>query len=280
MKPARKLLLLSGPVAILAYCLSGSPHSVDHSLTPQSQITVNTPNPRSLTKPTAASSPHYPQPSSGTPTHSQARPASRRPPPGGEDSINPALLVEAPVLPPNPTRPSPEQLPPPPTLRPIRPPAPLPWTPAPIADNAQSSPRPEPSPQHGDSPPDINSAQADQPIVELELPPQSQLPAVLANPAPAGIPVASAEKNAPSQANAHLRPNAASVAEDSIIHDFLTEANPPVSPGETTADHDAIWDAAARLADERYRSLAGKEAYLKRSLDAGRLSKQLPATND
>lgn len=106
--------------------------------------------------------------------------------------------------------------------------------------------------------------------VTLEFGLSSQLPAIVIAPPPDAPP-----------------PHSSTVkAEAAILQDFLSKTAPAPaadvatpSPGPTTAElPDEVWDRAVRDADERYRSLHGKEAYLRRSLEAGRISRQLPVS--
>ncbi|RYD28290.1 MAG: hypothetical protein EOP86_23325 [Verrucomicrobiaceae bacterium] len=92
----------------------------------------------------------------------------------------------------------------------------------------------------------------------------SRMPAILASPsASLPAPTASQEK-----------------AEQEILQDFTTAsaASEEMMTGNATDEdltaHDERWEAAARAADEHYRIILGKAAYLQQSLEAAKLRLQ------
>lgn len=68
-------------------------------------------------------------------------------------------------------------------------------------------------------------------------------------------------------------PTPATAAGERILSEFLSNAQPPENPPPTTDESDAAWNAAAARANEQFRGIFGKEAYLRHSLEAARHSR-------
>ncbi len=90
--------------------------------------------------------------------------------------------------------------------------------------------------------------------VEIELPSDAQVPAVLAD-------------DTDSDSGTAPKSPAQQAAADSLVEELLDQVA-PANPGQPTDLED--WNNAVEYADERYRSLFGQDAFLKRSVQAAR----------
>jgi len=105
--------------------------------------------------------------------------------------------------------------------------------------------------------------------LNIEIPPQAVVPAVLASGATqpptadtGSAPNSGSFTNAPTTAG-----SPAIAAAEKIASDFLDNIQPDAGTGETSLEQ---WDNATYLADERYRSLYGAEAYQTMKLKAAK----------
>ena len=105
--------------------------------------------------------------------------------------------------------------------------------------------------------------------LDIEIPPQAVVPAVLAS--DATQPPSAATDPAPNSGSFTNAPTTdaspAIAAAEKIASDFLDNIQPDAGNGETSLEQ---WDNATYLADERYRSLFGAEAYQATKLKAAK----------
>lgn len=104
--------------------------------------------------------------------------------------------------------------------------------------------------------------------IDIEIPPQAVVPAVLASDATQPPAATGSAPNSGSFTNAPTTDGSPVIAAaEKIASDFLDDIQPDAGTGETSLEQ---WDNATYLADERYRSFYGVEAYQEKKLKAAK----------